>query len=1100
MGAPRLLTVVVTDLVGSTETIARLGAESGEAWRKAHLELLRAVLSAAGGREVQHTGDGLLLAFESASQAVACAKAMQERVAREGRRRDALAPLSVRVGVSAGEVSEDAEGIHGLVVVEAARLCAFATGGQILGTAIVQMLCAGHPEHEFVSAGSLELKGLPKALAAVEIAWGTQSEGVLPFPLRLGELGHSTFVGRAAERERLSAAWREACQGQRRCTLLAGEPGIGKTRLAGELAHAAHSEGSLVLYGRSDEDLGAPYQPWVQALTPYAAHASLDELRTQLKESGPEAGRILPELLRRLPGLSVPLSGDPESERLALFESVDGLLAAVSRGTPVLLVLDDLHWADKASLLLLRHLIRSDRPSALLLLATYRETDLARTHPLAELLADLRRERRVERLLLRGLNESDLGALVASRAKEQPTIEFVRALHAETEGNPFFAEEVLQHLVESSALRPEGRWISDASVAKVGIPESVREVVGRRLSRLSEAANDALAVASVAGRDFDRATVEKTGGPGGEALLDALDEAVRAKLLREVSGGVGQYSFSHALVRQTLYEELGTVRRARLHWRIAEVLEQRFTNALEEHLSELAHHFAEGALAGDPLRSVDWSMRAGAKATALLAYEEAIGHYRRALATLDQSGVADAERRFNALMGLGSAGVALTEWQTYTRVLVEAAHLARSQGWAVRQARAVIEVSTIIAADARVGDEIRRLTDEALEALSPDDSAERAILLARRAVQSLSTVRARSEVDADADEALAIARRLGGSEELVLALQAKEWTLLGTPEMELAERLTQEHMRCADASGQLVFRSGARRWRPITALVRGQRDAFERCLEEYRGFADQSHVAYARYFALCCDAVLAFAEGRFEEAKRLAASARDATSGNPIFTLGYNQLVLATRIEQGRDSEVIQGLERFVTSAPPWLATQRAILANAYAASNREGEARSELERLAADSFAAIPRNWGFPLALRHLAEACARLGDRAAAQQLEPLVVPYSGLLLVPYHGIHVEAAADRAWAQLAMTQGRLDEAEALYRRALELEEGFGAPVLAARTRYWWARAMAEHPKPGDAERARALVADSLAAARRIGMRSLEREAQGLEATLRDA
>jgi len=1099
MADTRVLTVVVTDLVGSTDTIARLGAEAGESWRKGHLELLRAVLSTAGGREIQHTGDGLLLAFESASRAVACTKAMQERVARASRRRDALAPLSVRIGISAGEVTEDSEGVHGLVVVEAARLCAAAKGGQVLGTTLVQMLCAGHAEHQFASVGSLELKGLPAPIAAVEVVCAAESTSAVPFPLRLGELRQGAFVGRTVERESLAAAWHDACQGQRKIALLAGEPGIGKTRLAAERAHEAHAAGSLVLYGRCDEDLGAPYQPWVQALGHYAMHASLEELRAQLQESGPEVARILPELTRRLPELTVPVSsGDPESDRFALFESVDGLLAAASRGAPVLLVLDDLHWTDKSSLLLLRHLVRSDRPAALLVLATYRETDLARTHPLAELLADLRREKRVERLHLRGLGESDLGALVASRAREQPPIDFVRALHAETEGNPFFAEEVLRHLVESGVLRPEGdRWTSDRSVGELGIPESVREVVGRRLSRLSETANEALAVASVVGRDFEGATIEGAGGPAGEALLDALDESVRARLLQEVIGAPGRYSFSHALVRQTLYEELGTTRRARLHWRIAEALEQRFASALEEHLSELAHHFGEGALAGDPLRSVDWSVRAGAKAASLLAYEEAIAHYRRALTTLDQSGAVDAERRFEALMGLGRAGTALTERETYTRALVDAAQLVRSQGWAVRQARAVIEFGAIQALDERWGEEMRRLIDEALAALPPGDRPERAMLLARRAWQSLAPVRAHGEVEADIDEALAMARRLGGPEELAFALQAKWFWLMGTPELVQEEHLVQERVVGADAVGSLEVRDFARRGPVVAALVRGQREAFEGRLQEFRGFADSSRGAYARYYALCCDALLALVEGRFEEAKRLAAAARDAASRNPGLALSYNELVTAARLEQGREAELIPGLERFVATAPAWLGTHRAVLVNAYAAVGREHEARGELERLTAHSLAAIPRNWGFPLAVRHLAEACARLGDREAAQRLEPLVVPYSGLLLVPYHGNVVEAAADRACAQLATTLGRLDEADALYASALALEEGFRAPVLAARTRYWWARALAERGRPGDTERARILVTDSLAAAHRIGMRTLEREAAALEATL---
>ena len=256
-------------------------------------------------------------------------------------------------------------------------------------------------------------------------------------------------------------------------------------------------------------------------------------------------------------------------------------------------------------------------------------------------------------------------------------------------------------------------------------------------------------------------------------------------------------------------------------------------------------------------------------------------------------------------MGLGRAGIALTERETYTRALVDAAQLARSQGWAVRQARAVIQVGVIQAVDERWGEEIRRLIDEALAVLPPGDSPERAMLLARRAWQSLAPVRAPGEVEADIDEALAIARRLGGPEELAFALQAKWFWLMGTPQMVQQEHVVQERVVGADAVGGLEVRDFARRGPVVAALVRGQREAFEGRLQEFRGFADSSRGAYARYFALCCDSLLAFVEGRFEEAKRLAAAARDATSRNPGLALSYNELVTRTRLEEGREAEVI---------------------------------------------------------------------------------------------------------------------------------------------------------------------------------------------------
>jgi len=478
MARTRLVSVLFTDLVGSTETIARLGTAAGEAWRKAHVELLREALAASGGREVQALGDGLFAAFESASDAVACAVAMQRRVARANARRDATAPLAVRIGIAVGEATEDAEGLHGLVVVEAARLCAAAKGDQILASAFVQMLCAGRSELRFVSAGTLELKGLPAAVSVVEVTWAPEGGAEIALSNTIALAARGSFVGRATERARLASAWQAARGGERRVVLLAGEPGIGKTRLAAELALEAHAGGAIVLDGRCDEDLSVPFQPWVQALGHYASQCLVDELRARVAESGGELVHILPELARRLPELRVPPRGDLDEERFRLFEAIDLLLVSVSRGTPMLILLDDLHWADKPSLVLLRHLARSARPVALLVVGTYRETDLVRTHPLAEVLADLRREVRVERLRLRGLDEAELGALVAARGEQEAPVAFVRALHEETEGNPFFAEEVLRHLVESGALRREGgHWIADRPLAELGLPEGVREVV-----------------------------------------------------------------------------------------------------------------------------------------------------------------------------------------------------------------------------------------------------------------------------------------------------------------------------------------------------------------------------------------------------------------------------------------------------------------------------------------------------------------------------------------------------------------------------------------------------------------------------------------------
>ena len=1092
VSTPRLVTVLFTDLVASTETVAQLGPEAGQAWRLGHLELLREALAATGGREVQAFGDGLLVVFEAPSAAVACATAMQQRVARANARRDALAEMAVRVGIALGEATEDEQGVHGLVVVEAARLCAAAKGGQILASALVGTLSAGRAKQPFTALGALELKGLPAPVDTIEIHWReTSAAALIPFPPALAEAIRLSFVGRSSERAKLAALWQRAQAGERSLALIAGEPGIGKTRLSAELAAAAAEAGAIVLFGRSDEDLSAPFQPFAQALGHYAASAAVETLRAEAGVGASDLARLVPELARRLSvAPSAPSAAEPEADRARLFDAIDELLTGVARGAPVLVVLDDLHWADKPSLVLLRTLMRSARPAALLFIGTYRETDLARTHPLAELLADLRREPRVERVLLRGLAPDDVSALVASRGQQEPPAEFVAALHGETDGNPFFVEEVLRHLTETGALRREdGRWTSDRSIEELGIPEGVREVVGRRLSRLSETANQALGVAAVIGREFDAALIEAVGGPSGDALLDALDEAARARLIAEAPGALGRFAFAHALVRQTLYQELGTTRRVRLHWRIGETLERRHAAAPDEQLSAIAHHLCEGALAGDALRAVELTLRAAARAADLAAHEEVVALATRALGLLDQAGLDAPETRYRALMLRGAAEVKIGAGgyaASYAAAEQIAMRLARPE-W---QARAVFESSMLDAYEA-ADDRARARLAETLAALPPSDGSERCLLLARLAS---SFVKSPEELEPFADEALAMARRLGGALELERALSSKFSLLMGSPRVD-------ELVAVAGEMRSLASRLANRaipRYAPLyIAALRGDRPGFLEAHAEY-----ERHLAAGRWRNASRHAYQAMdvlAQGRFAEARDATARFREAAKlGEGSGQLGFAAVVTAARLEEGRLAQVLPGIEQFAANAPPVYRSYRCVVAATRAAVGDAKVARRELEAQIANGFAAQCR-WahGWPMALRHLSEATALLGDEGAARALEPELADYSGLLLVAYTGTYLECAADRALGQVLAVQGRLDEACSRYQRALALEEGFEAWALAARTRYWWARALAERGASGDREQARALLDACLAKTRAFGMAHLTEQAEALAAQL---
>ncbi|MCA1845613.1 MAG: AAA family ATPase, partial [Actinobacteria bacterium] len=552
VSGPTTATVMFTDLVGSTELRARLGEQAANELRREHDRLLAGVVENRRGQVVKGLGDGIMATFPGATDAVAAAVAMQQAIDRHNRSGAAPEPLTVRIGISAGDVAFEAGDCFGTPVIEAARLCAVASGGQILASDMVRWLVRGG-EHRFSAVGPLDLKGLPEPVPACEVLWEPQSRAAAPLPTLLTDVGR-IFVGRDDQLDRLGHLWKEAATGERRAVLVAGEPGVGKTRLSAELARRVHDEGATVLAGRCDEDLGVPFQPFVEALRHLVDHVEAGELPERLGRHAYELERLLPGLRDRLPDGPPLLQSDPETERYRLFEAVTAWLAACSRREPVLMILDDLQWAAKPTLLLLRHVARSAEPMKLLIVGTYRDTELHHDHPLVELLADFRRQPGVERLSLSGFDQTAVADFVARAAGhdlDDDALTLVRAIHAETEGNPFFVREILRHLTETEAIiRRDGRFVTRLAVEEMGIPEGVREVVGRRVSRLSSDANQVLRAAAVVGTEFELAVVGRASAVDDDAMLTAVEEATSARLLLELDGAA-RYRFAHALVRDT---------------------------------------------------------------------------------------------------------------------------------------------------------------------------------------------------------------------------------------------------------------------------------------------------------------------------------------------------------------------------------------------------------------------------------------------------------------------------------------------------------------------------------------------------------------------
>lgn len=547
-----------------------------------------------------------------------------------------------------------------------------------------------------------------------------------------------SYVGRVEERAALAEAMNLARSGQRQVVLLSGEPGIGKTRLASYAAHSAHAEGFVVAWGACSEDLAVPYEPWIAICSHVVEHASQELLARHVKRHGGELSRLGRELSERVPDLPDPQTSDPETERFLLFNAVAGLLGEVASDVPLCVVLDDLHWADAQSLALLKHLLRTMEQGSLQLIATFRDSELGKDHPLTAVLADLRRLNGVQRIALHGLGADEVAQImtaVAGHELEQDGIELAAQIATETGGNPFFVGEILLGLSESGALsfdETAGRWSIDAS-AEIALPESVREVIERRVQRLGEKAQEALRLAAVIGREFDIELLLAIVEIDESVLLDRLEAAAAASVLSESSERVGRFRFVHALINETLYEGLGATRRARMHQRVAQALEELYGEDPAEHLGELALHWRLAAVSVDKAKAAGYALRAGQQALERLAPAEALKLFADAVELM---GDLDSAERCEALIGLGEAQLQSGE-AAYRETLLDAARIASALADAELAARAALANNRagVSSTFGEVDAERLAAIDRAIELDDPPNRGRRARLLALKALE-----------------------------------------------------------------------------------------------------------------------------------------------------------------------------------------------------------------------------------------------------------------------------------------------------------------------------------------------------------------------------
>jgi DNA-binding CsgD family transcriptional regulator len=887
----------------------------------------------------------------------------------------------------------------------------------------------------------------------------------------------TALVGREQELAALSAGLDAAMAGHGGVALLAGEPGIGKTRLAEELATEARSRGARVLWGRCYEGEGAPaFWPWVQILRAHLRGREPDALAAELGRGTTEITQLLPELPRPDPERASPPALDPAQARFRLFDAVVTLLAAAARSQPLVLVLDDLHWADMPSLLLLQFLTREIRSLPLLAVGTYRDVEVGLEHPLAPTLADLAKERAVRRVSLRGLSEPDAGRLMALAAGFDLPEGLVRAVHLDTEGNPFFIGEIIHFLATEGHLSPAGLHEG----VRVVLPQTVREVIGRRTRRLSPEALRVLGIAAVVGREFGVGVLGRVGELESVDLLEALEEAEATSLVAPVPGALGRYRFTHMLIRETLYEGLPSARRVRLHRQVGEALEALHGGNLEPYLAELAHHFAQAAPEGDADKAITYATRAGDRAIALLAYEESVRLYRTALQALDlnpprdpAAHAAHERRRCGLLLALADALSTTTDTDGTVGLALQAAEAARALAEPELLARASVIAGSWWHAPALPAAEMVRLLEEALAGLGTAESPLRARVLAALAkVLRRGLDPARS--DALEEEALVLARRLG--DHAVLADVLKQQALGLPPPDQIDRRLA------AGAELIALGRDGSFAYEVLQAHVfrvaifqrLGDAAAVDAEIKAIAAFDRERRHPSAAWELHHARAMRALLVGRFAESveliRRAAAALPSELDVEYDRRLWYARRSAEPELGDGDDAELestLAEISRRYAGAPHW----RAGLAFFYSQRGRTQEAWHEFARVMGEDMGGEPRHPRWYLGLAMLAEVCAALGDRERAALLYDALEPHTGHCLM-YGTILCYGAAARYQGLLAATLGRWEAAARHFEDALARNARIEARPWLARTQRDYAALLLEPASAGgDAEAADAVA-----------------------------
>lgn len=905
----------------------------------------------------------------------------------------------------------------------------------------------------------------------------------------------AVFVGREHELRQLLKGLEDAAAGRGRLFLLAGEPGIGKTRLADQVLSRARADGMRVLIGRCWDGAGAPaYWPWVQVLRMLLRGMEDEALLPSLGASAADVAQIVPELRDRLLDIPESQAADSESARFQLFDSAATFLRRAADQTPIVVMIDDLHAADTPSILFLRFLGSQLGDAAILVVCTYRDVELTPDAPLTQAVDEIARQPTTRMLTLRGLAETLVSPFIEAAMGVKPGSRLVSALARETGGNPLFLGEAIR------LLAAEGRLdeVAAGQVLHLPIPRGIRDVITRRMRHLNEATVEDLVHAAALGPEFSVDVLRRVVDTPSDEILDRLGEATQAGLIGPIPGALGRFRFSHDLIREALYDGLSPGRRAHLHRRIAEALQALYGRKPEAYLAELAHHFFEacrgGSAGSDGTRNaanlaISYARDAGDQALRSLAYEEASRLYRMALQVLERLPSDDLEPRLELLLRLGDAEARGGDLLTSRETFLVAADSARRTGDAEGLARAAIGYGGRFYW-ARVGNDphLIPMLQDALVMLGGSEDRLRVRLLTRLACAWRSDPDRQEQRQALSQQAVDMARHLDDPATLGYALAGRFWAIWLPDNVDQRLAVANEMLAVAEAAADFERTLDAHLMLYLVFVDLGRMTEARARMEIFVTLARELRQPAQLWLTAAARTTLALMEGDYALAQQTMA--HETEPGHPatpiqddVSSARMHRFLL--RREQGRGSEEEANV-RASSAEFPWYPVHRCALACLLADDGRSTEARGVFDELAADDFRAIYPDSEWLLGMALASDACAALHDEVAAATLYAQLLPFSGAHAIAQAEGSV-GSMDRYLGLLAATIDSAHDAERHLTDGIAANERLGAWPWAAHTQHDLARVLRRRSRSGDVERANALDAAALATARRLGMNALE-------------